>query len=76
MTGVIILAMIASISCRLVLLLTEIFLAEAQTLLLHQTPTQFWVAEEAENKQMIHHQTIYIVIRSKNSFQAITKFLE
>ena len=47
-------------------LLTEIFLVADQTPLLHQTPTQFLVAEEAENKQMIHHQTMYIVIRSKN----------
>ena len=47
-------------------LLTQIFLVSAQTPLLHQTPIQFWVAEEAENKQMIHHQTMYIVMRSKN----------
>ena len=50
-------------SCSL--LLTEIFLVVAQTPLLHQTPTQFWVAEEAENKQVIHHQTMYIAIRAK-----------
>ena len=50
------------------LLLTEIFLVAAQTPLLHQTPTQFWVAEEAKYKRMVHHQTMYIVIRSKNCY--------
>ena len=54
-------------SCSL--LLTQIFLVAAQAPLLHQTPTQFWVAEEAENKQMIHHHKMYIVIMPYLNFR-------